>query len=34
MYRTFPPPDLVEITFELIPTLSIVTPPTLVKVPV
>ena len=34
MYRVFPEPGVVLITFELIPILSIVTPPVLVKVPV
>ena len=34
MYKTFPPPDLVEITFDEIPILSIVTPPVLVRGPV
>jgi len=34
MKRVFPPPDLVEITFEEIPTLSITTPPLLTNPPV
>ena len=34
MYKTFPAPDLVEITFDEIPILSIVTPPVLVRGPV